>query len=324
MRFALMTEPQQGITYQEILAIAQAAEAAGFEGYFRSDHYTSFPGATGLHTTDAWATLAGLARETKRITLGTLVSPVTFRIPGSLAKVAATVDEMSGGRVEVGVGGGWNDAEHAQLGLPYPDTKTRFDQMEEELTILRGLWDEPDGWSFEGQHWQVRDSLFRPRYDGSTPRADGRRRPNIIVGGSGKPRSLRIAARHADEYNASGASPEELAVINADLDAACQAIGRDPGSITRSVMTGVLIGRDTAEVARRVQAQLDMFGEGAGDGAATAWLSARRGRWVTGTFVEARAIIERYAAAGAERVMLQDFLPRDLEHVALMGEFIAG
>src|SRR6187402_1038011 len=161
MRFALMTEPQQGIDYQEILALAQAAEAGGFEAFFRSDHYTSFPGATGRHTTDAWATLAGIARETTRIHLGTLVSPVTFRIPGELAKVAATVDEMSGGRVEVGVGGGWNEPEHAQLGLPYPDTKTRIDQMEEELVILRGLWVEPDGWSFEGVHWQVPGSLFR-------------------------------------------------------------------------------------------------------------------------------------------------------------------
>jgi len=320
MRFALMTEPQQGITYKEILAIARAAESAGFEGYFRSDHYTSFPGPTGMHTTDAWATLAGLARETTRIHLGTLVSPVTFRIPGAYAKVAATVDEMSGGRVEVGVGAGWNEDEHAQLGLPYPDTRTRVDQMEEELIILRGLWDEPDGWSFEGAHWQVRGSLFRPRYDGSTPRADGRRRPNIIVGGSGKPRSLRIAAQYADEYNTSGCSPEEVAIVQRDLDAACEAIGRDPRTITRSVMAGVLIGRDEAEMTGRVRAQLDMFGEGDGEG----WLEARRDRWVTGTLAEARAMIQRFADVGAERLMLQDFLPRDLAQVALMGELIKG
>lgn len=320
MRFALMTEPQQGITYQEILAIAQAAEAAGFEGFFRSDHYLSFPGPTGMHTTDAWATLAGLARETRRLQLGALVSPVTFRAPGEFAKVVATVDEMSGGRVEAGVGAGWNEPEHAQLGLPYPDTKTRVDQMEEELIILHGLWDEPDGWSFEGVHWQVQDSLFRPRYDGSAPRADGRRRPNIIVGGTGKPRSLRLAATYADEYNASGSSPAEVAVINANLDAACAAIGRDPKSITRSVMTGILIGRDERQLAARVRAQLDMFGEGDGEG----WLEERQGRWVTGTFDEARRVVHAYADAGAERLMLQDFIPRDLDHVALMGEFIAG
>ena len=320
MRFTLQTEPQQGITYREILAIAQAAEAAGFEGFFRSDHYTSFPGVSGLHTTDAWATLAGLARDTQRIQLGTLVSPVTFRIPGELAKIVATVDEMSGGRVEVGVGAGWNEREHAELGLPYPDTKTRIDQLEEQLIILHGLWDEPDGWSFQGVHWQVSDSLFRPRYDGSTPRADGRGRPNIILGGTGKPRSLRLAAKYADEYNASGSSPEEVAVINSNLDAACQAIGRDPKSITRSVMTGILIGRDQADLAARVQAQLDMFGEGDGTG----WLAARHGRWVTGTFDEARAVVQRFADAGAERLMLQDFLPRDIEHVRVMSEFIAG
>jgi F420-dependent oxidoreductase-like protein len=315
MRFALMTEPQQGIDYQGVLALAQAADAAGFEAFFRSDHYTSFPGATGRHTTDAWATLAGLARETTRIRLGTLVSPVTFRIPGELAKVAATVDEMSGGRVEVGVGAGWNEDEHAQLGLPYPDTKTRMDQMEEELTILRGLWDEPDGWSFEGVHWQVRGSLFRPRYDGSTPRADGRRRPNIIVGGTGKPRSLRLAARHADEYNASGSSPAEVAVINRELDAACVAIGRDPKSITRSVMSGVLIGRDQADMDGRRDALIADIGD--------SFLEARTGRWVMGTFDEARSVVQAYADAGAQRLMLQTFLPRDVEHVRVMGEFIA-
>ena len=316
MRFALMTEPQQGIDYQEILALAQAAEAGGFEAFFRSDHYTSFPGATGRHTTDAWATLAGIARETTRIQLGTLVSPVTFRIPGELAKVAATVDEMSGGRVEVGVGGGWNEPEHAQLGLPYPDTKTRIDQMEEELVILRGLWDEPDGWSFEGVHWQVRGSLFRPRYDGSRPRADGRRRPNIIVGGTGKPRSLRIAAKYADEYNTSGSSPAEVATINRELDAACAAIGRDPATIIRSVMSGTLIGRDRAEVdARRATLTADVGGD---------FVDARTGRMVLGTFDEARAMVQAYEDAGAQRLMMQTFLPFDVEHVRVMGEFIAG
>ena len=151
MRFALMTEPQQGYSYQDILDTALAAERLGFETFFRSDHYSSFPGQDDLPTTDAWTTLAGLARETTRIGLGTMVSPVTFRIPGSFAKVVATVDEMSGGRVEMGVGAGWNEGEHARLGIPYPDTVGRVDRMEEQLAILRGLWDEPDGWSFEGR-----------------------------------------------------------------------------------------------------------------------------------------------------------------------------
>jgi F420-dependent oxidoreductase-like protein len=321
MRVALMTEPQQGLAYQEILAIARAAEAAGFEGFFRSDHFTSFPGPTGEHTTDAWATLAGLARETTRVQLGALVSPVTFRIPGSFAKLVTTVDEMSGGRVEIGVGAGWNEDEHAELGIPYPtDAPTRVDMMEEQLAILVGLLDEPDGWSFEGAHWQVRGSLFRPRYDGSVVRADGRRRPNIIVGGVGRPRSIRLAVRYADEYNVSSSTPAEVADINRRIDAACRDAGRDPGTIRRSVMAGVLIGRDEAELRSRVRAQVAMFQDDPAQ--AESWLEARRDRWVVGTMDAARARMAQYADTGVDRIMLQDFIPRDLDHVALMGELI--
>lgn len=323
MRVALMTEPQQGLSYREILAIAQAAEAAGFEGFFRSDHFTSFPGPTGEHTTDAWATLAGLARETSRVQLGALVSPVTFRIPGSFVKLVTTVDEMSGGRVEIGVGAGWNEPEHVELGIPYPaDAKTRVDMMEEQLAILVGLLDEPDGWTYEGTHWQVGGSLFRPRYDGSQQRADGRRRPNIIVGGNGKPRSIRLAVRYADEYNVSSSTPAEVAETNARIDAACEAVGRDPSTIRRSVMAGVLIARDEAELATRVAAQVAMFQDDPDQ--AEAWMEARRDRWVVGTMDAARARMAEYAAAGIDRIMLQDFIPRDLDHVALMGELIEG
>ncbi len=157
MRYALMTEPQQGLSYDEILAVARTAEEAGLEAFFRSDHYASFPGGAGKPTTDAWTTLAGLARETSTIRLGVLVSPVTFRLPGNLAKVIQTVDEMSGGRVEAGFGAGWNDAEHAQLGLPFPKLGERFDMLDEQMAIIHGLWTEPDGWSFEGEHWQVKE-----------------------------------------------------------------------------------------------------------------------------------------------------------------------
>jgi F420-dependent oxidoreductase-like protein len=305
-----MTEPQQGLSYEEILAIARAAEDAGFEAFFRSDHYTSFPGEEGHPTTDAWATLAGLARETDSIRLGSMVSPVTFRIPGAYAKLVMTVNEMSGGRVEVGVGAGWNDAEHRQHGLPFPPIQERADMMEEQLIILRGLFDEPDGWTFEGRYWQVRGALFRPRDH----------RPPIIVGGTNKPRSIRMAARYADEYNVSSSAPDEVRQTYARLDEECRAIGRDPATVARSVMAGVLIGRDEAEVHERVRAQIEMFGD-AGS-AAEAWLDARRHRWVIGTPDQARARIEEFAAAGVERLLLQDFLPRDLEHVALMGELI--
>ena len=311
MRYALMTEPQQGYSYQDILDAANAAKAAGFETYFRSDHYSSFPGEDGQSAGDCWTTLAGLARDTTGIGLGSMVSPVTFRIPGSFAKVVATVDEMAGpGRIEMGVGAGWNDDEHAALGIPYPDTVERVDRMEEELAILRGLWDEPDGWSFDGQHYQVRNAIFRPRD----------KRPNLIVGGVGRPRSCRLGATFADEYNISSSNPAEVREIMARLDAACEKQGRDPGTLTRSVMAGVLVGRDEAEMARRTEAQIAEFGDD--DGAATEWLEARRDRWILGTPESARARIAEYAETGIDRLLFQDFLPQDLDHIAVMGELI--
>jgi F420-dependent oxidoreductase-like protein len=312
MRFALMTEPQQGINYEEILAIARTAEEVGFEAFFRSDHYTSFPGDSIRPTTDAWATLAGLARETTRIHLGTLVSPVTFRIPGSFAKVVATVDEMSGGRVEMGAGAGWNELEHPRLGLPFPEVGERVDMLEEELQILHGLWDEEDGWSFEGKHWQVRDTLFRPKG----------KRPNLIVGGVGKPRSLRLGARYADEYNVSSSEPSTVGEVYERLHEACRAIGREPGSIVRSAMAGVLIGRDEAEVRERTRAQIDILG--GSETEVDEWLDERRARWITGTPDQARARIAEYEAAGVERLMLQTLLPRDLDQIRLMAEVLFG
>jgi len=312
MRYALMTEPQQGYSYQDILDAANAAKAAGFETYFRSDHYSSFPGESGQSASDCWATLAGLARETSGIGLGSMVSPVTFRIPGSFAKVVATVDEMAGpGRIEMGVGAGWNDEEHAALGIPYPDTVERVDRLEEELAILRGLWDGPDGWSFEGEHYQVRDALFRPRGP----------RPNLIVGGVGRPRSCRLGAQFADEYNISSSNPAEVREIMARLDAACEQLGRDPATLTRSVMAGVLVGRDEADMAARTERQIAIFG--GDDDSAGEWLDARRDRWILGTPEAARARIAEYVDTGIDRLLFQDFLPRDLDHIAVMGELIA-
>ncbi|MEO7119315.1 MAG: LLM class flavin-dependent oxidoreductase, partial [Candidatus Limnocylindrales bacterium] len=225
-----MTEPQQGLSYDEILAVAKAAEANGFSGFFRSDHYASFPGDPGLPTTDCWATLAGLARETTGIQLGALVSPVTFRIPGAFAKMVMTVDEMSGGRVEVGVGAGWNDVEHEQLGIAFPDVPARVDMLEEELEILTGLWSGAEGWAFDGAHWKVRGGSMRPNVRPEALRTDGRERPNLIVGGTGKPRSLRLGARFADEYNISSSSAERCAEVRTQLAAECEAIGRDPST----------------------------------------------------------------------------------------------
>ncbi len=309
MRYALMTEPQQGYSYQDILDAANAAKAAGFDTYFRSDHYSSFPGEEGLPATDCWTTLAGLARDTEGIGLGSMVSPVTFRIPGSYAKVVATVIEMAEGTpIEMGVGAGWNEEEHAALGIPYPDTVGRVDRMEEQLAIVKGLWDEPDGWSYEGEHWQVSGTLFRPRGP----------RPNIIVGGVGRPRSCRLGAQYADEYNISSSNPAEVREINARLDAACEKLGRDPKTLTRSVMAGVLVGRTEADFSDRRARQVDIFG-GDEDGA-EAWLEERKDRWILGTPDRAREMIAEYEATGVERLLFQDFLPQDLDHIAVMGE----
>jgi F420-dependent oxidoreductase-like protein len=316
MRFALMSEPQQGLTYDEILALARTAEAAGLEAFFRSDHYGSFAGPADGPTTDAWATLAGLARDTTTIRIGSLVSPVTFRIPGSFAKVVATVDEMSGGRVEVGIGAGWNEEEHQELGIPFPPLRERYDRLEESLAIIHGLWTEPDGWSFEGQHWQVRNARLRPR-----PTFSGKRHSHLILGGEGGPRLARLVATYADEFNRTSASPDNVGDAFARVRAACAAAGRDPDSVVLSAMVGVLVAETKGELRERVRQQIAMLG--GDDHDAEAWLSERTGRWIIGTPDAARQVIEKLQAAGVQRVMLQDFLPRDLEMVELIGRITA-
>lgn len=316
IRLALMTEPQQGLSYDEVLAAARAAEDAGLEAFFRSDHFASFPGPAGLPTTEAWSTLAGIARETRTIRLGSLVSPVTFRIPGVFAKQVATVDEMSGGRVELGMGAGWNDEEHAQLGIPFPDLGGRYDRFEEAVAIVHGLWTEPDGWSRAGEHWQVRDARFAPR-----PERDGRRHPNLILGGDGGPRLARLIAAYADEFNLVSASPDKARAAYERVDRACEAVGRDPAEVTRSAMTGVLIAETEAELRDRVRAQLAML-DGT-DVDADAWLADRRRRWIMGTLDDASERVAGMAAAGVQRIMLQTFLPRDLDMVRLMPRLAA-
>ena len=316
MRFALMTEPQQGLSYDELLAIARTAEEAGLEAFFRSDHYASFPGGAGKPTTDAWATLAGLARETSTIRLGVLVSPVTFRIPGNLAKVIQTVDEMSGGRVEAGFGAGWNADEHAQLGIPFPDIGERYDMLTEQMAIIHGLWTEPDGWSYEGEHWQVRDA----KRHGEIARG-GRRHPHILFGGKGGPRLAELVARYGDEFNLNSAAPEDAPDAYGRVRAACEQIGRDPNEVVYSAMTGVLVAETEEDLRTRVADLLGALGQGEADG--DAWLAERRTRWIMGTPDEARQRVAALEERGTQRIMLQDFLPRDLDHVRLMGRIFA-
>ena len=210
MRYAIMLEPQQGITYAEQLAVAKRAEAAGFEAFFRSDHYESFPGPSNLPTTDAWTVLAGIARETSTIRLGALVSPVTYRLPGPFAKIVTTVDEMSGGRVDVALGTGWHEVEHRRLGIPFPSVAERAEMLEETLAILHGLWEEPDGWSWDGPRWPIVDALFRPK-------PVQRPHPPLFIGGGGR-RTLSLAGREADVV---GLAPRVVA-----------GQGPDPASLT--------------------------------------------------------------------------------------------
>jgi F420-dependent oxidoreductase-like protein len=315
MRFALMTEPQQGLSYDEILALARTAEEAGLETFFRSDHYASFPGPSDQPTTDAWATLAGLARDTARIRIGSLVSPMTFRIPGSFAKVVATVDEMSGGRVEVGMGAGWNETEHRQHGIPFPPLRERYDRLEESLAICHGLWTEADGWSYRGQHWQVEGAEFHPR-----PTFGGGRHPHLILGGDGGPRLSRLVATYADEFNRQSATPARVREAYDNVRRACREAGRDADQIVYSAMVGVLLADSAGDLQERIHALLELTGA---SGDAQAWLAERRGRWIIGTAEEAWERVRALEQAGVQRIMLQDFLPRDLEMVRLAGRIFA-
>jgi len=242
MRFALMTEPQEGLTYEALLEMAQEAEAAGFEAFFRSDHWLSLEGVEERAATDAWTTMAGLARETRSIRLGTLVSPITFRLPIAIAKVAATVDQMSGGRVELGLGAGWSEGEHERFGIPFPPIAERFDRLAEVIQIVRGLWTEPR-FSFSGLHYQVRDAACEPK-----PLQQPH--PPIIVGGYGRPRTLALAARYASELNLDTPEPEACSAIFPRLDDACRIVGRDHRDIVRSVMIPWPAGSPDAQIAR--------------------------------------------------------------------------
>jgi alkanesulfonate monooxygenase len=228
MQFALMVDPQEGLSYAKMLDLARAAEAAGFEAFVRSDHWLSLEGRWDRAASDAWTTLAGLARDTVRIRLGTMVSPVTFRHPVALAKIVATVDEMSGGRVELGLGAGWYEPEHERFGLPNPPRAERFELLEEQLQVVLGLWLEPS-FSFQGRHYQLHDAVCEPK-------PIQHPHPPVVVGGYGKPRLLGLAARYATELNLDSPTPETCREVFSRLDGACRAVGREPAMVRRSAM----------------------------------------------------------------------------------------
>ena len=300
MELRIFTEPQEGADYATLLSVAQATERLGFDAFFRSDHYLTMSGSGLPGPTDAWITLAGLARETSRIRLGTLVTPVTFRRPGPLAITVAQVDQMSGGRAELGLGPGWFDAEHTAYGIPFPPVGERFARLEEQLEIITGLWETPVGetFSFDGTYYTLSRSP-------ALPKPAQRPRPPVLVGGDGPTRTPRLAARFADEYNVPFATLEATVAAFGRVREACRAAGRDPGSLRYSAAQTVCCGRDEAEVARRAQA----IGEPVDD--------LRHGG-LAGSPAEIVDKLGRFAEAGATRAYLQVLDLHDLDHLELI------
>ena len=311
MDLRVFVEPQQGASYDDQLRVAQHAEALGYDGFFRSDHFLlmedwAAPGATGEPgPTDAWTTLAGLARETSRIRLGTLVTSATFRHPGLLAIQVAQVDAMSGGRVELGLGAGWFAAEHAAYGVPFPELRERFDRLEEQLAVITGLWSTPVGERFNhtGPHYPLTDAPALPQ-PVQTP-------PPVIVGGHGQRRTPALAARYAAEFNVAFSGPEEVGQRYAGVRRACSEIGRDPDDITLSVAHMLCCGTSEADLARRAADARQTV-----DG-------MRAAQAFVGSPAELVDRIGRFAEAGASRMYLQLNDVADLDHLDLVSSEVA-
>ncbi len=298
----IFIEPQQGTTYSEVVGLAQRAEELGFEGFFTSDHYlkmgdhvSGLPGPL-----DAWITLAGLARDTEQLRLGTLVSPITFRHPGQLAIQVAQVDEMSQGRIELGLGAGWFESEHKAYGIAFPPIAERFDRFSEALDIIAGLWAtaEADTFSYEGEFYTVTDSP-------ALPRPWQRPAPPIIIGGRGKRRTPALAALHAREFNVPFASPIEWSEICAPVVEACEAKERDPETLVWSAAQVVAMGTTEAEFSRRAEA----IGREA---------SELRQNGIAGTVEEGLEKIEAYREAGCTRMYFQVLDVKDLDHLGVL------
>jgi F420-dependent oxidoreductase-like protein len=305
MQLRIFTEPQQGASYADLLAVAKATEDLGFDAFFRSDHYLVMGDGDGRPgPSDAWTTLAGLARDTNRIRLGTLVSPITFRHPGPLAIAVANIDEMSGGRVELGLGAGWFEAEHAAYGLEFPPMNVRYDQLEEQLTVIDGLWRTPLGekFSFAGEHYQVTDSPALPKPVQSP-------RPPIILGGAAKKRGAALAARFADDFNIGFANVEDTAARMASVQAARAEIDAQHDIVYSWAQTTV-VGATDVELTRRAAA----IGRS---------VDELRRNALAGSPAEIVDQIGRYAELGITRVYLQIMDLADLEHLELIAAQVA-
>ncbi|MFC5748570.1 LLM class F420-dependent oxidoreductase [Actinomadura rugatobispora] len=300
MRLRIFTEPQQGAAYETLLAVAKAAEDLGFDAFFRSDHYLKMGDVSGEPgPTDSWVTLGALARETSRIRLGTLVTAATFRLPGPLAISVAQVDQMSGGRVDFGIGTGWFDAEHTAYGIPFPGLRERFERLEEQLEIITGLWRTPAGstFDFEGRYYRLAESpaLPKPAQDGGPP---------VLIGGVGAKRTPRLAAAHADEYNVPFHQAKDTAAAFDRVRAACREAGRTKPMVYSAAQV-VCVGRDEAEVKRRA----DAIGRA---------VPELRENGLAGTPGEVLEKIGTFRELGAECLYLQVLDPHDLDHLELV------
>jgi F420-dependent oxidoreductase-like protein len=305
MRLCLMIEGQEGVTWPQWVALAETCERSGLDGLFRSDHYRSVDDeGPALGSLDAWTTLAGLAARTERIRLGTMVSPATFRHPSVLANAANTVDHISGGRAELGLGAGWFKREHAEFGFPFAPLGQRMEVFEEQAEIIVGQWTS-ESFSFAGSHYRLDgcDSLPKPVQRPHLP---------LIIGGSAKRRTVAVAARLAQEYNLVSATPADCRAARKRLDEACERHGRDPSTLVLSVMATVLVGADAPDLARRRRRMADA---GIDDD--------DHSTWIHGTTAQATEQLAELADAGVQRMMLQHLLHDDLEAVELYGAELA-
>jgi F420-dependent oxidoreductase-like protein len=304
-----MIEGQEGVTWRQWLAIAEACERHGINSLFRSDHYMNLDGQHPERgSLDAWGTLCGLAAVTTKLRLGTMVSPASFRHPSVLAKLVVTADHISGGRIDLGLGAGWHEREHAAYGFPFADTGARIDVLEEQLQIVHGTWGE-EPFSFSGQHYQLQALEAQPK-------PIQRPHPPLIMGGSAGPRGARLAARYADEYNTTFPSLDDVRERRARIDQACAAAGRDP--IPFSIMTGLVAGRDDSELRERVGRLAEKIGADP-----EALLNDPPSGWIVGTVDRVLEHLRALSEAGVARVMCQQLVHEDLDAIALLGEQLA-